>query len=134
MSEIKQKSVLVIENDDAILKSLSNQLKKRGMLPITAKDGYEGYARVCNESPDLIVAETLLPSVDGYRLSRLLKFDDRFKDIPIILMTINKLESVKSKVEPSGANEIIGKPFRFRDLMTLIEKVTKWRPHYQTKW
>lgn len=125
MSEIKKKSVLVIENDDAILKSLSNQLKKRGMLPITAKDGYEGYARVCNESPDLIVSETLLPSVNGYRLSRLLKFDDRFKDIPIILMTTNNPESVKSNVESSGANEIIGKPFRFRDLMTLIEKVAK---------
>ena len=125
MSETKQKSVLVIENDDAILKSLSNQLKKRGMLPITAKDGYEGYARVCNESPDLIVSETLLPSIDGYRLSRLLKFDDRFKDIPIILMTSNKLESVKSQVDISGANEIIGKPFRFKDLITVIEKVIK---------
>jgi len=95
------------------------------MLPITAKDGYEGYTRVCNESPDLIVSETLLPSIDGYRLSRLLKFDDRFKDIPIILMTSNKLESVKSQVDISGANEIIGKPFRFKDLITVIEKVIK---------
>ncbi|SVB45984.1 uncharacterized protein METZ01_LOCUS198838 [marine metagenome] len=125
MSEVKQKSVLVIENDDSILESLSNRFKKRGMLPITAKDGYEGYTRVCNESPDLIVSETLLPSIDGYRLSRLLKFDDRFKDIPIILMTSNKLESVKSQVDISGANEIIGKPFRFKDLITVIEKVIK---------
>jgi DNA-binding response OmpR family regulator len=123
MSENKQKSVLIIETDDAILDSLSNRFKQRDMLVITAKDGYEGYTRACNESPDYIVSETLLPSMNGFRVSRLLKFDDRFKETHVILITSNNVDSVQDMFRASGADHILGKPFRFRDLMESIEGV-----------
>ena len=122
MSE-KQKSVLIIENNDVILSNLSARFKKRDMLVITAKDGYEGYTRACKELPSYIVCETLLPNMDGYRISRLLKFDDRFKEIPIILMTGNNPDTVKKIFQASGADELIHKPFRFRDLASIIEKM-----------
>ena len=123
MSENKQKSVLIIENDDAILSSLSNRFKQKDMLVITAKDGYEGYTRSCKESPDLIVSETLLPSMNGFRVARLLKFDERFKDTPFILITSNNVDSVQDLFKASGADQILGKPFRFRDLMEIMEGV-----------
>ena len=83
-SESLKKSILVIENDKEVLEALSARFSKQNMLVITAVDGYDGYTRACNEMPDIIVSETLLPSIDGFRLSRLLKFDDRFKKIPIL--------------------------------------------------
>ena len=46
MPDNKKQSLLIIESDDAILKNLTERFKKRGMLVITAKDGYEGYTRV----------------------------------------------------------------------------------------
>jgi CheY-like chemotaxis protein len=93
------------------------------MLVITAKDGYEGYTRACKESPDLIVSETLLPSMNGFRVARLLKFDERFKNTPFILITSNKVDSVQDLFKASGADQILGKPFRFRDLMEIMEGV-----------
>tara|TARA_Y100001970_G_scaffold292593_1_gene434549 strand:- start:271 stop:654 length:384 start_codon:yes stop_codon:yes gene_type:complete len=120
MSENKQKSVLIIESDDIILENLSKRFKKQGMLVISAKDGYDGYTRACNESPDFIVSETLLPSMNGFRISRLLKFDERFKDIFIILITRNDVGTDQNMFEASGANEILAKPFRFKDLIELM--------------
>jgi len=123
MLETQQKSVLIIENDDAILESLTERFKRRNMLVITAKDGYEGYTRACKESPDFIVSETLLSSMDGFRISRLLKFDERFKNIFIILITSNNLDSARTMFEASGADKIIGKPFRFSELIELMTPI-----------
>tara|TARA_B100000586_G_scaffold41904_1_gene26857 strand:- start:187 stop:567 length:381 start_codon:yes stop_codon:yes gene_type:complete len=121
MPDTKKQSVLIIENNDAVLENLSKRFKKQDMLVITAKDGYEGYTRACNESPDLIVSETLLPSMNGFRVSRLLKFDERYKNIPVVLITSNNLDTVQDMFRSSGADQILGKPFQFRDLM---EKIT----------
>ena len=122
MPDTNKQSVLIIEKDDAIMDNLSKRFKMQEMLVITAKDGFEGYTRACNESPNLIVSETLLPSMNGFRLSRLLKFDERYKNIPIVLLTSNNLDTVQDMFRASGADQILGKPFRFRDLM---EKITE---------
>jgi two-component system alkaline phosphatase synthesis response regulator PhoP/two-component system response regulator VicR len=121
MPDNNKQSVLIIEKDNAILDNLSKRFKMQEMLVITAKDGFEGYTRACNESPNFIVSETLLPSMNGFRLSRLLKFDERYKNIPIVLLTSNNLDTVQDMFRASGADQILGKPFRFRDLM---EKIT----------
>jgi|TARA_Y100000817_G_scaffold172651_1_gene134881 DNA-binding response OmpR family regulator len=117
MSNDKKQSVLIIETDSAILKGLTDRFKKRGMLVITAKDGYEGYIRACNESPNFIILETLLPSMSGFRIARLLKFDERYKDITLIMVTTNDLDSLNEMFEACGADKILRKPFRFKELM-----------------
>ena len=117
MPDNNKQSVLIIENDEAILKNLSERFNKRDMLVITAKDGYEGYTRACKESPNIIITETLLPSMNGFRISRLLKYDERYMNITIVLLTSNDLDTVQEMYQASGADQIIKKPFRFKELM-----------------
>ncbi len=117
MPDTNKQSVLIIENDDAVLENLSKRFKKQDMLVITAKDGYEGYTRACNESPNIIITETLLPSMNGFRISRLLKYDERYMNITIVLLTSNDLDTVQEMYQASGADQIIKKPFRFKELM-----------------
>jgi len=109
--------LLIIESDNAVLKNLSARFKKRGMLVITAKDGYEGYTRACNESPDFIIMEALLPSMSGFRIARLLKYDERYKDIVLVMITTNDLKTVNEMFEACGADKILRKPFRFKELV-----------------
>tara|TARA_B100000886_G_C20383686_1_gene475074 strand:- start:794 stop:1174 length:381 start_codon:yes stop_codon:yes gene_type:complete len=122
MAENVKQSVLIIESDEAIRDNLKHRFSKRGMLVITAKDGYEGYIRACSENPDLIIIESLLSSISGFRVSRLLKFDDRYKQIRIVMMTANELTAVKEMYEACGADYIIRKPFKFRELIDAIEQ------------
>ena len=63
------------------------------------------------------MTETLLPSMNGFRIARLLKFDDRYKNSKVILVTTNDIESTRDLFESSGADEIIRKPFRFKELI-----------------
>ena len=72
MDEINKKSVLIIDSDNNVLSALSTGLKSRSMLPITAKDGYDGYNRALNEKPDIIISEIMLPTLDGFRITKLL--------------------------------------------------------------
>ena len=123
MTDLANKSVLVIENDEKVMDALSARFRAQDMLVITATDGYDGYTRACKESPDMIISETLLPSMDGYRLARLLKFDERYKHIPILLLTQKSLESVQMMFNSSGADKIMSKPFRFRDLTEKIQEL-----------
>ena len=123
MTDLANKSILVIENDETVLDALSARFRAQDMLVITATDGYDGYNRACKESPDLIISETLLPSMDGFRLARLLKFDERYKHIPILLLTQKSLESVQVMFNSSGADKIMSKPFRFRDLTEKIQEL-----------
>ena len=116
----KKKSVLIIDADQAILDGLSSRFKKKDMLVITAKDGYEGYTRACNEAPNIVICEILMPSMNGFRISRLIKYDERFKDKKFILMTNNDPDFLKDLIKSSGADAIIKKPFRFSQLMDQI--------------
>ena len=118
MQKNSKQSVLVVESDGAVREHLTNRFKKLGMYVITASDGYEGYSRACKETPDFIISETLLPNVNGFRMSRLLKYDERYKSINIILITTNDLEAVGEMFKASGANNILKKPFKFSDLVS----------------
>lgn len=122
MSKTNQKSILIIEGDDAIRNGLSDRFKKRGMSVITSSDGYDGYVRACQEIPDVVICETLLPSMNGYRISRLLKFDNRYKEISLILMTTNKGGNFQDLFQSCGANYFLEKPFRFKELLSLLEE------------
>jgi len=115
-----QKSVLIAEGDNKVLDALAGQFKKRGMLTITAQDGFDAYSRACKESPDFLISEINIPLINGYRLSKLLKGDERYRHLIIILMTtkaINKNDEMYSACE---ANNIIQKPFRFQNLLDLL--------------
>ncbi|MBT5362675.1 MAG: response regulator, partial [Candidatus Marinimicrobia bacterium] len=121
MSALKNKSVLIIESDGTILNILSSRLKKREMIVITADDGYDGYIRACNESPDFIILDDLLPSISGLRVSRLLKFDEQYKEIPIVLISSSPDTGDVTLYTQAGVDKVFFKPFRFGDLVQSLE-------------
>jgi len=82
-----KKKILIIEDYKNIVEILTMRLSKMGYTVISAKDGQEGLTLARKEKPDLIVLDVMLPKMNGYKISRLLKFDSRYKDIPIIMLT-----------------------------------------------
>jgi len=120
MSKSIQKSILLIESDDAVLNSLQEKLKLAGYLIISAKDGFEGYERVKSDKPSLIISELTLPVMSGSKVARLLKFDERYKEIPFILIGSENALSKVDKDEYS-IDRVLAKPFRLGDLKDVIE-------------
>ena len=110
-------SVLIVENNKLVIDHLSNKFSDMGLSVITALDGFEGYVRACNEMPNYVVAAGVLPSVNGFKLSLLLKNDERYKHIHISLLTSNKIETEHNTFLQSGADTILQKPFKFSQLL-----------------
>ncbi len=81
------KKVLVVEDESDLVAALEVRLKAEGYDVITALDGEEGLRKAREESPDLIILDIMLPKMDGFKVSRLLKFDERYEHVPIIMLT-----------------------------------------------
>ena len=73
MSESLPQPILIVDSDEQSINHIASGLKDSGYLVITAPDGYDGYVRARNESPNVIIANDLLPYVSGFKLSKLIK-------------------------------------------------------------
>ena len=74
---------------------------------------------------DLIILDIMLPKMDGYNICRMLKFDAKFKDIPIFMFTARSGESDKTMGEQMGADEYIPKSASMEELEDLVAKINQ---------
>ena len=96
------------------------RLSSMGYTVISAKDGQEGLTLARKEKPDLIVLDVTLPKMNGYKISRLLKFDSRYKDIPIIMLTSRETKLDEQIGLETGADVYIYKSDRTGKLLKTI--------------
>jgi CheY-like chemotaxis protein len=81
------KQVLVVDDDQNTVKYLSMLLRDHGYEPVPAYNGSEGLDKVKQAKPDLIVLDVMMPKKTGFVLFAELKKDDRYKEIPILMLT-----------------------------------------------
>lgn len=117
---MKSKKILLIEDEPDILKTTAIFLETEGFEVISAVDGMEGLEKARNMGPDLIITDIMLPKLDGYKLCRMLKFDEKYKNIPIIFFTARAQVADEELGKEVCADAYIKKP---SDPKLLIEKV-----------
>ena len=117
--------ILVVDDEQDIVETMVFMLKQKGYDCIWAYDGEEGLRLAKEESPDLIILDVMMPKINGYKICRLLKFDSRYKNIPIIMVTARGQEQDIAIGEETGADEYITKPFEFSNVFEKIEKHLK---------
>ena len=115
------KKVLVVEDEPELVKAPELRLKTQKYEVIKAFDGEEGLRKAREEAPDLIILDVMLPKMDGFKVSRMLKFDERYEKIPIIMLTAKSEMEDKALGEETGANEYITKPFEWEHLSKKIK-------------
>ncbi|MCH8980461.1 response regulator [candidate division KSB1 bacterium] len=115
-----KKKILIIEDYNNIVEILTMRLSAMGYAVISAKDGQEGLTLARKEKPDLIVLDITLPKMNGYKISRLLKFDSKYKDIPIIMLTSRETKLDEQIGLETGADVYIYKSDRTGKLLKTI--------------
>ena len=115
------KKILVVDDEPDILKSVEFILKRSGYEVFTACDGEDGLEMVKKNMPDLILLDLRLPGKDGCEVCCELKTDEKYKHIPIILLTasagIGRKEFEKCKYD-----SFVLKPFQYNDLLGKIKE------------
>ena len=122
MSESLPQPILVVDSDEQSIDHIASGLKESGYLVITAPDGYDGYVRARNEGPNVIIANDLLPYVSGYKLSKLIKSDDRHRETKIIIMSSSSGVAIDKMFKQSGADSMLEKPFQLKDVIKLLKQ------------
>ena len=117
-----RKHILVVDDDPLVVKILRDPLERAGYNVNVASHGLEALKKVKEKRPDLIILDILMPLLDGFKVARLLKFDKRFKDIPIIVLTSRATEGERKMGEQVGANEFLYKPFRLPQVLDVVQR------------
>ena len=116
------KRILVLEDDPYVADTLKLQLAAHGFEVDTASDGLDGLNRARDTTPDLILLDVVLPKLDGYHVCRLLKFDRRYRHIPIFILTARKRGSDREIGKAVGADEYLLKPCDMEDLLKRVRQ------------
>ncbi|NWF57042.1 MAG: response regulator [Syntrophaceae bacterium] len=115
------KKVLIIDDEVDLVETIRFPLELEGFRVLAAYNGEEGLSQARNEHPDLILLDLMLPKLDGYKVCRLLKFDERYKHIPIFMLTAKTQEKDKILGKETGADEYFTKPFDIDELIAKIK-------------
>jgi len=117
--------ILVVEDERDLLDFLKIRLEANGYDVLGALDGKEGYERARRERPDLILLDLMLPKVDGYWVCNLLKHDERYAKIPIIIVTAKSADENIKLAKECGADAYMVKPFEIEGLLAKIKHFLK---------
>lgn len=115
--------VLVVEDEPDMRMILSKLLEHQGFRVKTACDGPEGLKMAEGLLPDAMILDLMLPKMDGFQVCRLLKFNDKYRHIPIVILTARSLPADRELAEASGADAYLVKPFEVESLMKTIRGV-----------
>ena len=117
---MKSKKILIVDDEPDLVETVRFPLEEEGYLVLVSYNGEDALHKARKENPDLIVLDIMLPKLDGYKVCRLLKFDERYKHIPILMLTARTQAKDKNLGRETGADEYITKPF---DIDELVEKI-----------
>ena len=113
-------TVLIVEDDPAMLRGLKDNFEFEGYKVITATDGDAGIKAALDGQPDIIVLDVMLPDINGKEVCQRVRSDSTMDDVRIICISgmcePDKIEDLKA----SGANEFLQKPFEAEVLVDRI--------------
>lgn len=124
--------VLIVEDNEDMLTYLINQLNHYFEV-LTAKNGKEALEVTRNKFPDCIVSDIMMPVMDGYEMTRILKNDIIISHIPVILLTAKTSESSIIHGMEVDADSYLTKPFKIKELIARINSIIRNRNKLKEK-
>lgn len=126
MKKSENKSaVLIVDDEEDILHLVNYNLKQQGYRTKTARHGEEALKIARHQEPDLIILDLMLPGIGGLDVCRLLKTDNKTKEISIIMLTAKGEEQDIIKGLELGADDYITKPFSPKILLARVKSVLR---------
>ena len=118
-------TVLVVDDDPAILMGLAMKIKRHGYKIVTARDGNEGLRKVKENKPDLVLSDVMMPFPDGFEMRRILRQDEQLASIPFIFLTARTEVQDRLRGFEEGADDYILKPFDTDELLARMGAVLR---------
>jgi two-component system chemotaxis response regulator CheY len=118
------KTVLTVDDSRTMRDMLKLALVEAGYNVVQANDGVQGLQALDNLRPDVIVTDINMPNLDGFGLIERVRRDQRFRTIPILVLTTESDAEKKNRARQAGATGWIVKPFDPVKLVAAIQRVS----------
>lgn len=119
----RSKRVLLVDDDEELRLALKVRFESSGFQMTLAGDGLDALRQIRETQPHLIILDLMLPGLNGFEVCRLLKFDQKFRHIPIILLTARSRREDAETGRAVGADAFVTKPFNGTALITKVEEL-----------
>ena len=126
MEKLKNKRVLIVDDEERNVFALGSYLETFGMETTIARNGEDAISMLeTGLDPDIVLMDMMMPVMDGYETLSIIRQNSELKNIPIIAVTAKAMKGDREKCLEAGAWDYISKPV---DLKLLIEKMDHWIP------
>jgi len=120
--EIGGLKVMVIDDSKTIRRTAETLLKKAGCEVLTATDGFEALSIIADNHPDLIFVDIMMPRLDGYQTCALIKHNELYRDIPVIMLSSKDGLFDRARGRIVGSEQYLTKPFTRDELLGAIKR------------
>jgi DNA-binding response OmpR family regulator len=123
-------TILAVDDDPSVLRMIEMLLQSKRYRVLTARAGREALAKVRESMPDLVILDGMLPEVHGFEICRQLKTSERFKHIPVVMVSaVHTGWRFAADVKQTyGADDYVEKPFEAADLLRRVEALLSRAP------
>lgn len=125
MEDSTNKLIAIVDDEPDILELVKINLNKAGFVAKTFEDGNSFFRFLKNTKPSLVILDLMLPDTDGLEICKYLKQNEKFSDIPIIMLTAKTEEMDKVLGLEIGADDYITKPFSTRELIARVKVILR---------
>ncbi|MBF8778869.1 Hpt domain-containing protein [Pseudomonas fulva] len=115
--------VMVVDDSVTVRKVTGRLLERHGMNVITAKDGVDAMGLLEEHRPDLLLLDIEMPRMDGFEVAMRMRADERFKNVPIIMITSRTGQKHRDRAMAIGVNDYLGKPYQES---LLLQSIARW--------
>lgn len=116
-----QKRILVVDDEQDIVVTLTRMLRRQGFDVVSATDGEQALERVKDSHPDLVILDIQMPKLDGIEVLQRIKEDPHTSSLPVIMLTARAGDEDMLKGYKYGANYYIPKPFKIAEVLDGIK-------------
>lgn len=120
--------LLIVDDSVSVRKALERILQGQNIAVTSAESAEQALERLNEQTFDIVIADIVMPGMDGFELCRVLKADERFSNLPVILISGIVNAAVSDQAADVGAVDVIKKPFNPNDLIPQINQVLKDSP------
>ncbi len=122
------RTILVVDDEPDIQMVLSARLEAAGYRVETSGTGLEALNRIRSNPPDLVILDLMLPGMDGFAVCAMLKRDQRYRHIPIIILSARSQPQDRQTGKDLGADAYLTKPFQPQELLGTVSRLLQPNP------
>jgi DNA-binding response OmpR family regulator len=120
-----QRKILIVEDEESLLKLESILLATRGYKVKGVTDGLSALKEIETDRPDLVLLDIMMPGIDGFEVCRRIKENSLTRGIPVVMLTAKKSSADQARGFEVGADAYITKPFKSGKIVEIVEGFLK---------